>query len=832
MQDSPFVLGFTAGELSPWLSTRFDLQAYQRGAAGLQNFLVQPYGGISRRCGTELVSPTFTPLVDDTRLVPFCFSESDSLMLEISPGSMRLYRGGELVRDSAGEVYRKALPWDTAEEVMSLHFTQVNDHIYVTGPLREPYVLKRSADNNWAVDAFFPNPYPRESYLMQNQGLRGLLNSGSYTAVLTLDPGALRFSQEMENREYVLADVEIPSQTLFLKQSFSFNSQALPDLSSSTVLASTFYSERDADSGMYNFYTVIRSYQPSYYKGSNSARDYPDCFMPGVMRLNDNGQPYEVCGDWEVRTTGEWNGVWELWRSYDTKSYNLNYKHWHWTCIRTMEQNSASERKNYIISGSEDVPCRMVLVCRSADSASVGAHIYFNILGGSREYKFKITKVLADNSAEVAVQTYYMDTLRAFHTRRWSFGAYGRLNGYPTFSGLHQGRLWFGGFAALPTTLIASAANDFTNFSVTSADDSALHLTLATDNQSRICWICPTRTLLVGTSSSEWTLSAPDGSSITPTNASFVRQSSVGSESKPAIGVENTVFYVQRGGKRLREISYKLAADGFTSTDTSLLAEHLFAAGVKEWVAQRGGSVRLWVLMNDNTLAVLTTNAEQQVTAWQRVAFQGREPLHLAALPATSGSGDEIWLVLRNRTSGMHSIERIASEALFMDGTITCHPSQDAVTLNPGAHLAGLDGFIYPQNQPEAAQRISFGADGSCTLPEAFRGRPCTVGAAIQSELVTMPLESARTYNTVRQEGRVRLRLLESEPAFCYKSSEAARWEVYEPARELLTYPHSGEIRVSQIPEPGVGQGFALRVDGVRAFNLLSLTVEFDFHGR
>lgn len=195
MQDSPFVLGFTAGELSPWLSTRFDLQAYQRGAARLQNFLVQPYGGIARRCGTEFVAPSFTPQADDTRLIPFSFSETDSLMLEISPGNMRIYRGGKLVRDAAGEVYRKALPWDTSEEVMSLNFTQVNDHIYVTGPLREPYVLRRYADNNWAVDAFFPNPYPRESYIMQYQGLRGLLNSGSYTAVLTLDPGALRFSK-------------------------------------------------------------------------------------------------------------------------------------------------------------------------------------------------------------------------------------------------------------------------------------------------------------------------------------------------------------------------------------------------------------------------------------------------------------------------------------------------------------------------------------------------------------------------------------------------------------------------------------------------------------
>jgi hypothetical protein len=144
---------------------------------------------------------------------------------------------------------------------------------------------------------------------MQNQGLRGLLNEGDNTALLTLEPGVMRFSQEMENKEYVLADVEIPSQTLFLKESFSFNSQSLPDLSTSTVLASSYYSERDNASGMYYFYTVIRPYHPSYYKGSSSARDYPDCFMPGVMRLNNDGLPYEVCGDWEVRTTGEGKGL-------------------------------------------------------------------------------------------------------------------------------------------------------------------------------------------------------------------------------------------------------------------------------------------------------------------------------------------------------------------------------------------------------------------------------------------------------------------------------------------------------------------------------------------
>ncbi|MBQ8901017.1 MAG: hypothetical protein IJY72_08670, partial [Akkermansia sp.] len=59
--------------------------------------------------------------------------------------------------------------------------------------------------------------------------------------------------------------------------------------------------------------------------------------------------------------------------------------------------------------------------------------------------------------------------------------------------------------------------NDFNNFAVSSSDDAALHLTLSTANQNRICWLCPARELVVGTSVCEWTLGTADGSALSPT---------------------------------------------------------------------------------------------------------------------------------------------------------------------------------------------------------------------------------------------------------------------------------------------------------------------------
>lgn len=831
MQDNPYILGFTSGELSPWLSSRFDLQAYQRGAALLQNFMVQPYGGLRRRCGTEYVAEAAVQGSEAIRLMPFCFSEEDSLMLEFFPGGMRVYKNGSLLGNGDGSPYVLETPWKTEQMVLSMRCMQVNDVVYVTTPYYEPIMLKRYGNTDWQCSQISFEPAPRETYLQQSAGLKVQMETNGRYALLETDLAAPEFTPAMENKEYVIAEMEVPTRTLFLNESFSFATYALPDLSATDVGASRVYTQQNAASGMYDFYYAYNNYYKMYYNGSALASSYPNFFMPGVMRLDaaNENRPYEINGGWELYTNGEWDASWEIWRSYDNFSTTMRFYNWQWSRVRSFDQNAFSERKNWALSGTEDTPCRMVLVCRSAKSASLGAHLHFRILGGTREYKFKIISCQSAHQARALLLSVYMDGCKSFYTRKWSYGAFGARNGYPGFSSLHQGRLWFGGVSGMPTTLFASASGDFQNFRMGSNDDDALHLTLAADDQSRICWICPSRSLLVGTTESEWTLAAPDGGAITPSNASFCRQSSVGSEVKDATGVENAVFYIQRGGRRLREISYKLEADGYTSTDVSLLAEHLFHAGVRDWAVQRGSSARMWVLMEDYTLAVLTTNVEQKVTAWQRVSFPGRQVLRIATLARMGSNEDELWLVMRHEGGGYVSVERIVSDNVFLDAIGTATP--ETAHVQGGMHLAGLPGLVYPQGQPGKARPIAFGADGSFTIPEWEKGTTYCYGIPYRSELQTMPQENERSYNAVRQEGRVKLRLLQSDPAFHYRASHAEKWETYDPGRDKRAYPYTGAIRISHIPSPATGQGFCLYVDGATDFQLLSLTIEFDFHG-
>lgn len=809
--------------------TRYDLQAHQRGAGKLDNFLVQPYGGVRRRKGSLYVGEAASQTPGAVQLVPFKYSESDVLMLEFFPGGIYVYRDGVKLQKN-GQPYIIKTPWSTAEEVTALRCMQVNDVIYVTSPYSSPITLLRHDDTNWTYSALSLEPYPRETYISQGVGMKVKVETSGNFAQLEMESGSW-FADTMKNKEYIIADAPIETKTLFLNEAMNIQSIELPNLSTQAVPINTVCHEYNSSSGMNEYYTCIRSYAPDQYNGSLHAKDYPHFFSPGVMRLIDGKHPYEICGEWEIRTNGTWDGLWELWRSYNSLKDSAFIYEWDWTCIKTFGQDDFSTRQNWALTGSEDIPCRMVIVCRAFKGTKVAPIMYFRAMGGTREYTYLITRIDSPTSARARISSLYTERAPSFYTKKWSFGAFGIRNGYPRFSGLHQGRLWLGGAAGLPTTLFGSSIGDFGNFRVRAADDAALHLTLSTDDQSRICWICPMRNLLVGTSESEWTLAAPDGGSITATNASFSRQSAVGSENKVACGVENTVFYVQRGGKRIREISYKLEADGYTSTDASILAEHLFTPGVKEWVVQRGNCIHLWVLMNDGSLAVLTTNPEQQVAAWQRASFPNRKVLNMAAITSIGHSEDEVWFVMQNTTNKHISIERITENSSYLDGLREITPSTGK-NISIGAHLSGLRGMAYPKGEVGKAQAVTFNTSGACDISTFEKGKTYCIGSIYESVLQTMPMEREGNFNTIQQHGRVKLRLIDSAVNFSYKSSHAAQWEVYEPERDLLSAPYTGAIRLSQIPSPYTGQEFCLRVNGAEDFALISLTIEVDFHGR
>ena len=91
---SPTFSNFTAGELSPKLDGRTELQKYFNGAKQLQNFLVVPQGGATRRPGTQFIAETKTS-ANAARLIPFEFNVTQAYVLEFGNNYFRIYKDFE-----------------------------------------------------------------------------------------------------------------------------------------------------------------------------------------------------------------------------------------------------------------------------------------------------------------------------------------------------------------------------------------------------------------------------------------------------------------------------------------------------------------------------------------------------------------------------------------------------------------------------------------------------------------------------------------------------------------------------------------------------------------
>ncbi len=836
MQDNPYILGFTAGELSPWLSTRFDLAQYSKGAARIENFLVEPYGGLTRRSGSRFISDMHDSN-GVSRFFPFIFSEDDYLLLELYLGGVRFWHHDDWLRDEDNQIYELKTPWDTEKLLRSLRFIQVNDVIYVTSPYIHPSQIKRIDEIEWVYERCQFNPLPKGANLA-TQGEISIKRLNTFDSEFLVDfPDDYPLSiseKSIEELEYLITTCTAESTDYFLSETLMTNPKVItnlalePDLPVGQVVA-----VKMTNIAHHQYYTVIREWTRGSVPQSSLMlpSHYPSFFSPGCAWPLPSGKPYFVPGGWSLQTAGTWNCNWELRRSYDTADgiYGTDYTKWNWHRVHQFSQSSYTDRQNWAFSGFEKEPCHMMLYCLSSYTFNVPSPLYFRIEQSTHDVKFRVIGRynLSEKKLLVRLEDPMVDVPYSFCPTDVRFSAFGVVNGYPSFAGMHEGRLWLGGTPTQPTTLRASALDDFYNFRLGSDANDALELTLASSQQSRMCWMSTERGLLLGTTDAEWLLTSSDTGGISATSASFRKESTVGSENKEAQGVENSVFYVQRGGKRLREISYKLESDGYTSTDTSLLAEHLFNSGIKEWAVQRGSSTRVWVLMEDGTLAVLTTNGSQQVNAWQRASFKGGEVLHLACLVSRSNHDDDVWLIIKRGENV--SIECIQGDDIFLDSHTTCTITEGTLTV---PHLAGCEVICYPVGDEDSSMTLALDADGRHPMPDALESTDYVVGIAMSSLVETFPVERSTNYNTVSQQARVKLRLLDSEARFRYKATHVDRWEEYDPERDHLTTPYTGAVRLTQIPESGVGQGFSIATESLRPFNLLSLSIENDFHGR
>ncbi|MEG0405314.1 MAG: carbohydrate-binding protein, partial [Acinetobacter sp.] len=113
---------FSAGELSPTLYTRTDIQQYANGAKTLKNVIPLVEGGVRKRPGTLFLSEQ----VSAVRLIPFVVNSSKTYVLVFKPNLVQVIDTSTMTA-----VAELASPY-AANQINDIQYVQYRYEMYLT----------------------------------------------------------------------------------------------------------------------------------------------------------------------------------------------------------------------------------------------------------------------------------------------------------------------------------------------------------------------------------------------------------------------------------------------------------------------------------------------------------------------------------------------------------------------------------------------------------------------------------------------------------------------------------------------------------------------------
>ena len=338
-----------------------------------------------------------------------------------------------------------------------------------------------------------------------------------------------------------------------------------------------------------------------------------------------------------------------------------------------------------IITGTVEEPqfFRIVLI-----SSTIEFNLLVEISPDSATHSGMVT-ITAVTDSKNATATVTRPLYRPLATTLWEEPAFSAVRGYPRAVTLHDGRLWFGGTIHRPTSVWGSTVDAYWDYRLGPEDDRALQYTLAVDESSTVQWLVSQDLLVIGTSSSEWALGQRPGDDA----IRLRRNTSFGSIDAQARAISDSVVFIQKSGRKLREFAWSFERDGYLANDLSMLAEHLGDAGMRQIAIQRNPEAVVWIITERGDLLAMTYERSQNVSGWSRMTTAGTFE-SIAILPG-DGEEDIIWLCVVREIDGstVRYIERVAPDQLraLKAGEVSDLTFSDcAIVVEPAGSATGM----------------------------------------------------------------------------------------------------------------------------------------------
>lgn len=141
---------FAAGEITPELFGRVDLDQFQTGLATCRNFITLPHGPAMNRAGTAFVLATKYN-TSKARLIPFTYSITQTMSLEFGVGYIRFHTNGQTLLTADGTAYYEVATPYVEADLFDLHYVQSADVMTIVHPNYPPMELRRLGASNWTL---------------------------------------------------------------------------------------------------------------------------------------------------------------------------------------------------------------------------------------------------------------------------------------------------------------------------------------------------------------------------------------------------------------------------------------------------------------------------------------------------------------------------------------------------------------------------------------------------------------------------------------------------------------------------------------------------------
>ena len=670
---SSIITNFRAGEISPRLEGRIDLQKYAEAVKDLSNMIVFPQGGVTRRPGTYYAGTTKDG--GQVRLINFEFSDTQAYVLEFGNLYVRIYKDGGLVTaaTTAISAITKANP---AVVTSNSHGMSNGDRVFITGVVgmtevnNREFTVAGSTTNTFQLSGIDSSAYTTYG----SAGTTGEIIE--VTTTYTLDQlSTINFAQSADvlylaHLSHAPAKLTRTSHTAWTLNDIDFTDGPYLD---ENITDTTLYASANTGS-------VTITASASLFASTD------------VGRLIRFREILEIHHDEWVTSTSYANNI--------TVRYNGN----------VYKQTTGNTQTS---------------------GATPPVHLEGEETYGSVDWTYQhsatgYVKITAYTNATTVTALVKNDTgflpdhvvLVANATKLWSFGSFSSTTGFPRAIGFYEERLYFASTVSQPQTIFGSVSADFENHTPGINDDDAINVTIASDKVNVIKHLLPARFLQLLTTSAEFTLSGGAGSEpVTPTNVNVLRETTFGTGDVKPLRAGNSTIIIQKGGEKVKEITFDLDTDGLLGVDLTVLADHLARGGLTDMVWQQEPELLLWFVHADGRLIGLTYDRANATIGWHEHSLGGDGVVEsITAIP--SGAEDQVYLTVK-RTINSVVVRHIVylkslyfnddvQDAFFVDSGLTYNGSATA-TVTGLNHLEGVSVTILADGAAHADKTVSGG---------------------------------------------------------------------------------------------------------------------------